>query len=104
MFGIPTEVHDLIFAVGALVLFLALVPAVIKKSVLPYSTCYITGGVLFIFSLNYFTMEYWYAVVVEALNVACWAYLLWIAWKSNKKIPLLTSQTLTTKPNLETEN
>lgn len=79
MFGINPEVHDLIFAIGAAILFLAMIPAVLKKAILPLSTCFTTGGVLFIFTLNYMTMTYWYATVVEMLNVACWVYLYVIA-------------------------
>jgi hypothetical protein len=78
---ISSQLHDAIFAVGSLVLFLALIPAVLKKSILPISTCWVTGSVLFVFTLNYLTMNYWYATVVEGLNVVCWAYLFAIAWK-----------------------
>jgi hypothetical protein len=56
-----------------------MIPTVIKKVVMPISTCFLTGSVLLIFTLNYLTMTYWYATAVEAGNVACWAYLLWLA-------------------------
>jgi hypothetical protein len=82
MFAISPQVHDLIFAIGAFILFLAMIPAVVKKAILPLSTCSLTGGVLAIFTLNYFTMSYWYATVVEFGNVACWAYLSAIAWRA----------------------
>jgi hypothetical protein len=81
MLGISQQLHDTIFAVGAFVLLLALLPAVVKKTVLPLSTIWITGGVLFVFALNYLTMRFWYAMAVEAGNVLAWAYLFTIAWK-----------------------
>lgn len=68
--------HDAVFAVGAFVLFLAMLPAVWRRAVLPLSTVITTGGVLTIFSLNYLTMHYWYASAVEAANVVCWAIVL----------------------------
>ena len=74
--------HDSIFAVGAFILFLALFPCVIRKTVLPMSTILTTGGVLFVFTLNYASMHYWYATVVEALNVICWVILYRIARKA----------------------
>ena len=46
---------------------------------MPFGTIYITGGVVFVFALNYATMGYVYAMVVEALNVLSWAYLLKVA-------------------------
>lgn len=70
------KIHDLIFAVGSMVLLLAMVPAVLRKAVIPISTCLTTGGVLAVFVINYVTMGYWYAAVVEAGNVLCWGYLL----------------------------
>lgn len=84
MLGISPQLHDLIFSIGALILFFALIPAVIHKSILPLSTCYITGGVLFIFALNYLTMKYWYATVVEAANVTAWTILFFRAWRANR--------------------
>lgn len=85
MFGISAQLHDTVFAIGAFILFLALIPAVLKKAILPLSTCYLTGGVLFIFTLNYLTMRYWYATVVEFANVVCWAYLFLIAWRHDDR-------------------
>lgn len=91
MFDISAQVHDLIFAIGAAILFLAMLPAVWKKSIMPSSTCWITGGVLLIFTLNYVSMKYWYAMVVEAGNVACWFYLFWLTWRDRANVE--------TKPN-----
>lgn len=94
MFDISQPVHDTIFAAGAFVLWLALIPAVIRRSILPLSTCYLTGGVLFIFTLNYLTMEFWYATVVETANVAAWAYLFAIAWKHREPVPVSPTEGL----------
>jgi hypothetical protein len=58
------------------VLLVAMLPAVVRRSVLPLSTCAVTGCVLLVFTLNYASLGYWYACVVEGLNVACWAWLL----------------------------
>ena len=84
--GITPQEHDLVFAVGAFVLFVAMLPAVWKRAVLPLSTCAVTGGVLFVFVLNYLTMRYWYAVVVEFGNVACWAFLAWLAVRARLQL------------------
>lgn len=73
---IPLKIHDFVFASGALILFLAMIPAVARKAVIPLSTCLTTGAVLLVFTINYVTMSYWYAAVVEAGNVLCWGYLL----------------------------
>lgn len=69
------SVHDLVFAAGSAVLLAAIVPAVVRRTVLPRSTCLVTGGVLVVFSVNYLTMRYWYAMTVEGLNAACWTCL-----------------------------
>lgn len=87
IFHVSTQVHDLVFAIGSAVLLLAMLPAVWKKALIPASTCWITGSVLLVFGLNYLSMKYWYAMVVEAGNVACWAYLFWIAKRSAKLQP-----------------
>jgi hypothetical protein len=71
--------HDLIFAVGIAVLFVALVPAVYQRSTLPRSTCLVTAAVVLVFVANYATMGYWYATALEYGNLVCWAYLLWVA-------------------------
>lgn len=70
-----TSIHDAIFAVGALVLLVAMLPAVIQGAIIPFSTCLITGSVLLVFSINYATINYWYAAIVEAGNVVCWGIL-----------------------------
>lgn len=84
--GISQQLHDAVFAVGSFVLFFALLPAVYKKAIIPLSTCWVTGGVLFVFMLNYLTMKYWYATVVELSNVLAWAYLFVISWRHRVRL------------------
>lgn len=79
---ISTHLHDAIFAVGAAVLLLAMLPAVWRRAVMPLSTCVVTGTVVFVLVLNYATMAYWYATAMEAGNCACWAYLLSVAMRA----------------------
>ncbi len=69
------NIHDLIFSAGSLVLFLALLPALYHKTVMPISTTSLTGAVLFVFTLNYWSLHFWYATIVSALGVFAWAYL-----------------------------
>jgi hypothetical protein len=82
---VSARLHDLIFAVGAAVLFLAMLPAVWRRAVMPLSTCVVTGAVVFAFALNYATMAYWYATAMEFGNFACWAYLLWVALRARAR-------------------
>ena len=79
MLGITANEHDLVFAVGSLVLTAAILPAVWRRSVLPVSTCAVTGGVIFVFVLNYLTMRYWFAFTVELVQVGLWVFLCWVA-------------------------
>lgn len=53
-----------------------LLPQITKRVILPIESCIAIGGTLLVFTLNYLTMEYWYVMVVEALNVLGWAILL----------------------------
>jgi hypothetical protein len=71
------SVHDLIFAVGAGVILVSMLPAMKHKSQLPYGTIIPTGVVILIFAVNYGSMHFWYAAGVEAANVVCWCVLLW---------------------------
>jgi hypothetical protein len=84
---VSASLHDTIFATGALILFLAILPAVVRKVVMPLSTICISGGVIFVFALNYASMHYVYATVVEALNVISWVYLLRIALRERNSRP-----------------
>jgi hypothetical protein len=76
MFGISPQVHDLVFSIGALVLLWGLIPQIMSRVILPVKSCIAIGGTLLVFSLNYLTMEYWYVMVVEFLNVVGWIILL----------------------------
>jgi hypothetical protein len=80
--SMSAHTHDVIFATGAMVLLLAMLPAVWRKTVMPPSTCVITGVVMLVFVVNYATMAYWYATAMEAGDLACWSYLLWLAGRS----------------------
>lgn len=80
------QAHDLVFSVGSAILAVAMLPAVRSRALLPMKTCAITGGVLAVFVLNYTDMHFWYAMAVEALNVAAWSYLLWVSWSLRRRI------------------
>src|ERR1035437_3609904 len=78
------QFHDTVFAVGSLILFLAMLPACWRRAVLPLSTCVITGAVLFVFVLNFASMNYPYALVVEAGNVVCWVFLACVGQRARR--------------------
>lgn len=87
MFGISQQAHDLIFSIGAFVLLIGLLPQIVKGTILPLSSCILTGGILLIFTLNYLTMEYWYVMFVEAANVVGWSILLTRAIRNRHEAP-----------------
>lgn len=82
MFGISPQVHDLVFSIGALVLLWGLLPQIMNRVIIPIKSCVAIGGTLLVFTLNYLTMEYWYVMAVEAMNVLGWTILLRRAWKA----------------------
>lgn len=63
-------------------LFLGLIPQIVNHVILPVKSCIVIGGTLFVFTLNYLTMEYWYVMTVQVLSVLGWAILLRRAWKA----------------------
>lgn len=73
---VDSGTHGAIVAVSVLVLTGALAPAVYRCSALPVSSCVITGAAVSVLAVNFATMGYWYAAVIEAVNAACWAFLL----------------------------
>ena len=77
-----STIHDLIFSAGGVVFVIALLPAVLKMSVMPVSTALVTMSVCFVFALNYVWMDYWYAFVLESCLFCLWAYLAAIALKA----------------------
>jgi hypothetical protein len=79
-------IHDLIFSAGGVVFAAALVPAVVRKSLMPVSTCLVTMSVCFVFALNYLWLLYWYAFVLETLLCLLWAYLATIALKARSPV------------------
>jgi hypothetical protein len=79
---VSAHLHDLIFAVASAVLLVAMLPAVRRRSLMPVSTCMVTGSVVLVLSLNYATMAYWYATAVEFANASCWAFLLCVALRA----------------------
>jgi hypothetical protein len=84
--GVGTGAHASIVAAGSLVLTVAMVPTLYRKSVLPSSACVITGGAISILAVNFATMAYGYAAALEASNAVFWGYLLWLSMKSRADV------------------
>jgi hypothetical protein len=80
-----SQIHDFIFSAGGVVFVFALLPAVLRKSILPLSTALVTMSVCFVFALNYAWMGYWYAFVLESCLFLLWAYLAAVALKAREK-------------------
>ena len=70
-----TKIHDNIFAIGSLILGLALLPSVINGAVLPLSTSLTTFVVLLVFAATFAHMKYWRATGLEIVNVVFWGLL-----------------------------
>jgi hypothetical protein len=66
------SINDLIFAVGSLIFFFALLPTVFKDEKPALETSLITGIVLSVFVGNYLAIEYYYAAVVTSLTAFAW--------------------------------
>ena len=72
------NIHDLVFAVGAGIFAVSLIPAVVKRAHMPRATSVPTAVVLTVFLVNYATMAFWEAFAVEAVCCACWWYLVFL--------------------------
>lgn len=66
------EVQDAIFAVGAIVLCLALLPTVLGQHKPAFSTALLTTAALAVFSACFATLGLWLACASNALNGSLW--------------------------------
>ena len=71
--------HDLVFAAGSLLLAAALLPALLRRTLMPRSTCLTTASVLLVLVLNLAALGFWYAAATDFLALEAWAYLLAVA-------------------------
>lgn len=67
--------QDLVLSAGSFVFFLALIPSVIGKDKPAFSTSVMTGSVLAVFTVTYFTLGLWLATFTTSLASILWAIL-----------------------------
>ena len=67
---------DLIFAVGAVILSAALVPAVFSPFKPPRATCALTGAVLWVYGVTFLAMDLLYSGVMTSTSALLWTVLL----------------------------
>lgn len=64
--------QDIVFATGSIVFTIALIPAIIKKQYPPSSTCFMTGGMIFIYAIADFTLMLWVSGVTSIISAIVW--------------------------------
>ena len=67
---------DPIFAIGAVVLSAALLPAVFNDQKPPRSTCALTGSVLWLYALTFLSMGLLFSGALTGLSALLWTVLL----------------------------
>jgi ascorbate-specific PTS system EIIC-type component UlaA len=86
-----TSIHDLLFAIGVLILTLALAPAIYHRAIIPPATCALTAAVILSFAINYATLRYWFSAATQLANALCWLVLLWFSWRA-RRVRALSAQ------------
>ena len=64
--------QDIVFAVGAWIFFIALIPSIRNDNKPALSTSATTGVVLFVYTLTFATMELWLSVFSSLLTASAW--------------------------------
>jgi hypothetical protein len=67
--------QDWIFSIGSWIFVAALIPAIRGTEKPPLSTSIVTGTVLVVFALTYFSLHLWIAATSTAITSACWLVL-----------------------------
>ena len=78
--------QDMVFAVGGIILALALVPSILSPTNKPAATTsFFTGLILIAFTISYATITYWLAAVSGAITAGLWFTLLFQVLLRRKK-------------------
>ncbi len=76
---VGSNVHDLVAGATIIGLLAANLPGVYRRTVFPLATCVLIATTIAVLTVNFATMHYWDAMLTELGNLACWAFLLWVA-------------------------
>ena len=69
--------QDLVFAVGAWIFIIALIPTIRGRGKPPLSTSVPTGLVLIVYVFTFATLNLWYSVISTGILGILWLYLGW---------------------------
>lgn len=78
-------INDLIFTVGSLVFFIALLPSIFSDNKPDKKTSITTAAILYLFCLNYLWLDLYFSAVVGFITASGWLTL-YIQVKRKKKI------------------
>ena len=67
--------QDAIFSTGTLAFAIALLPAIRARRYPPPSTCFVTGGFLFLFAIADASLDLWFAMVFSFLSALLWVFM-----------------------------
>lgn len=66
------NIHDLIFTGGSIIFILSLIPSVLSEHKPAFWTSILTGTVLAVFVLDYYTISYWFSGTTTAITALIW--------------------------------
>jgi hypothetical protein len=69
-------IQDYIYTAGSIIFILSLLPAVFSKEKPPRSTCALTGGVLYVYAVNGYTLDLYFTAITTLITAAVWTVLL----------------------------
>jgi hypothetical protein len=67
--------QDFIFTAGNIIFALALIPSILSKNKPAISTSLITGIMIYIFSLSYFSLTLWFSAIASFISGSLWLIL-----------------------------
>jgi hypothetical protein len=79
-------VNDLVFTLGSMAFLIALIPSITTEHKPDKATSLMTSSVLYLFTLNYLSMELYFSAIVGFATASAWLILYFQVRKADKKI------------------
>ena len=64
--------QDIVLSIGSWIFVIALIPAIRSREKPPLSTSLLTGTILAVFAVVYFTLELWSSVIAVSATSTAW--------------------------------
>jgi len=77
--------QDWVFSIGSWIFVIALIPTIRGGSKPALSTSLLTGSILAIFAITYFSLELWLSTVSTIATATSWYILAWQKYNSDHK-------------------